>query len=269
VRDLSVYDHGVMEIAFENQKEAGKRTDRVRGKSGAFREMKIPVARTPEALDRLGYVCERLGVDISPERAAKRFKMVTDFRELFRHNKWMKPTQEDYVMRRLADEGVGFVSSDWSSIIFRDVTGGWKKRYHNYPVHPGDPPGASTMYSVQNEVDVTALTLKVSMTEGIFDILGVALNVDDSWDRDDEHVLLATNGKSFIPAIRNLRSKGFLDLDLRIYSDNDVKEGLFRWIKREDPLLKYRPFQVFWNVYPGQKDFGVERSKIRVKKAVL
>jgi hypothetical protein len=278
MRRIGVYDEAANLAAHRNTMSIRRKIGRAARELTGGRSDRLPSpaavpASSPAALRRLGYLNERLGLALGPHEAASRLRVVADLRDLFRANPWMRPTEERWMMTRLADQGIGFLSADRTHIVFRDTTDTWSRRYFNYKVHGMDVPGASKMYFATSRVDRLAPRLNLSMTEGIFDALAVAYHQEPgSMDRGDT-IVASANGKGFPWLIKSVRRMGFLDLNVRIYSDSDVPVGVYRWILTGDPLLDARNFEVLYNDCGasggGKTDFGVPPDRVKVRRASI
>ncbi len=268
IRNLRVTGDVAVRFAHKNSIKANKTRKKARASiSGpsVFRDITLPMSDSKEAMIKLEYVQDRLGVNISLFDAIHRYKMVLDLRDLYKVNPWMEMQEEDYMMSMLADDGIGFLSIDKSTIVFRDVHGWkWNKRYYNYNIH-GYIPGSSSVYTISKEVDLLSRKIEVVIAEGIFDVLGTALNVlNPGWEDDKNLFIINATGKSFVKSINLIRSYGFLNMRLRIFSDDDVHDGFFRKIKQRDPVLYRERIEINRNVL--KKDFGYPKDKIKVKR---
>lgn len=268
VRDLRVNNDTVVRFAHKNsltiKAQRKKAKVSITGPS-MFRDIIIPMSDDEESLTKLDYVCNRLGRDISLFDAVHRYKMVLNLRDLYQENPWMEMQEDDWVMTMLANDGIGFLSIDKSMIIYRDVHGWkWPKRYFNYNVH-GNMPDSSAIYTIGKEVDLLSKKIIVIIAEGVFDVMGVALNVlPDGWEDDKNLFIINAAGKSYVKSINLIRSYGFLDMDLRIYTDKDVHDNFFRKIKKFDPILYRNKIEINRNTI--KSDFGHCKEDIKVQR---
>jgi len=227
-----------------------------------FREIKLPIVENSSSKERLEYLNERMEIDISLETAVNQYKLVTDLRELFRLNSWLEMTEDKSKMKDLAEEGIGFLSRDNSIIIFRDMYGDWNKRYQNYNLYNNVSHMSSTLYSIGKDIEVVS-NPSINIAEGVFDIIGVHEAIDNS----SNDIFLGVSGKSFGAGINRIHALGFLDSNINIYSDNDVKPAFYKKLKKGNRLLKYAKMIVYYNTI--QDDFGVPSNQIKTRRVII
>ena len=266
MRSLGIYDSDALSFAHGNSMRIKKLRYNVTGKeTGKLREIVNPIVKSDEAYEKVDYCNNRLGLDLDLETWVRDYKLVSDFRKLFSVNKWMQMTEDKDKMAELADEGVGFISSDNSAIIFRDMYNNWHKRYCIYNVYKTHLPDFSTSYAPTCIINSLEEKVDVNLTEGIFDIIGVREHIKQTSHRPQ--IYLSCNGKSYINSVNIIAKKGFLDQHIRIYSDNDVPLYKFQNMKQYNPVMKISSMEVFYNTL--SKDFGVPLSKIKIKRTML
>ena len=95
LRSIGVYNDKAITLAYKNKLDArDKLKKEFKDLYGSYKIVqkvpKIPISNTDIAKYNLEYLSNRLDFDITPELAAKQFKIITDFRELFKANKWIK-----------------------------------------------------------------------------------------------------------------------------------------------------------------------------------
>jgi len=261
-RDIKVLNLDALKLSHKNTTAFNKSGRRIKTTGSSLQPLLIPISRSKESSIKLDYLRDRLNLDISPRDAVSKFKVITDFRKLFERNKWLKITEKERMMKRLNRDGLGFLSSDNSHIIFRDINDEWDKRYFNYKIYNDDILGTSLTYSIASEIDAMEIGLEVSISEGIFDIISIS-----QLNNDNSSAYFASNGKSFKTVINKIRNKGFLDVKPNFYPDDDVNISFFKWLKKEDPILRNKMLSVFYNSIG--KDFGVEQSKIKIRKVLI
>jgi len=107
--------------------------------------------------------------------------------------------------------------------------------------------------------------IEVVMTEGFFDIVSVYNNFYREKDNLNR-VFTAINGKGFNLFPSTLMRMGFLNMNLVIYSDNDISLDDYRRILM---MYKYKSVRIIFNKFEGQKDFGVKSELILPKQFKL
>lgn len=221
---------------------------------------------------KLDYLEERFGRSLDIGNL-KDLKIVFDIIKFLQVNKCEKVLEyyseyENRVqfMKNMNSGSVGFLSADTNYLNIRHIKpmayrqGDIPRRYHmenlNRPLDLGNK-----VYYVGNSLDILTPTLNVIMTEGVFDIASVFLNIYDGL-KNPNTIFVAANGKTFNLPILNLRRLGFLSINLDIYSDADVELHKYKYsLNRE----LFERINIHYNVKEGQKDFGVPLDKIKQK----
>ena len=109
-------------------------------------------------------------------------------------------------------------------------------------------------------LDITK-TVNVFVAEGPFDVLGIKYNV---FPDVPNSVFIAGRGKAYDKIIFFLiETYGLYDLSINFFPDKDVSDYSI-----ESIIYNLAPYgfacKVYRNTYPGEKDFGVPMSRIRV-----
>jgi hypothetical protein len=241
------------------------------GRSDKLPSPKLVPASGESTLQKLKYLNDRLGLKVKPFEAANKLKLVPDLRALFRANPWMKPTEEKFMMTRLADDGLGFMSADKTHIIFRDTTNKWNKRYFNYKIHNLDIPSASKLYFISNKINLLSPKFTIVAAEGIFDAIAVAYHHEPDTFKSDSMLVAGASGKGYPWLIKSIRKMGFLDLKVKIYSDSDVDISYYKWLIGDDPLLNSGNIEIYYNDYKKEdkhkRDFGVPSDHVKIRRA--
>jgi len=271
IRNLKITNDIAIRFAHKNSINASKIYKKVKTSitgPSKFRDILIPITDDTESIEKLEYVQDRLGVKISLQDAVNRYKMILNLEELWKCNHWMKMQENPQMMRMLADYGVGFLSIDKSKIIFRDVYGwNWSKRYFNYNIH-GYIPDSSSIYTISKNINLLSTNMEVIIAEGILDVMGIALNIlPAGWENNQNLFIINAAGKSYVKSINLVRSYGFLDFNLRIFTDNDVNNGFFIKIKKRDPILYRKKIEINRNIFSKKEnDFGLPLHKIKLQR---
>ena len=212
---------------------------------------------------KLRYVENRLGVELKYEDLP-RFKIILSLEDFITMNALPLNTKSGmaYYLER---DYVGFLSADTSYIVFRNTKED-KYRYVNYPVFSNSDKWGSKAYILPSQFDIMANDIEFNVTEGVFDILGCYFNIKNQESKNTLYG--AVNGAGYLGFIRKVLSLGFIDnLNINIYSDRDKSVG---WYRSMDELKNlYKSLSIWYNHYPGQKDIGVPKEFIDVRKIKL
>lgn len=213
------------------------------------------------------YFNNRYGTNYSNESLIRAFRAVTDPIQFFKDNNIKVPDGIfDY------SNAIGFISSDSSHIVFRDISGKSKKRYNNLNLFPYDDISSiSKTYNIPTDIDIMKEKVTLVITEGIFDIIGV---YNHFYNNEKNMIFAAACGKAYNAVILNYIRMGFLNLDIVIYSDADVNINFYRSLKSNSPYLKNSKITVFYNdLYEQEtgygKDYGVRKEDIKLKKIII
>lgn len=207
---------------------------------------------------KLNYLNNRLGIDLVKQDLMS-FKVINSLEELIILNKLDYLLDNDKFYRMMVNvdkNAVGFISSDNNYVTFRFINSTNKLRYlHlslNYPYDIG-----YKFFSIKKQVSLLEPVLKVKLTEGPLDLISVYKNfyIPNTTDT----LFVAVNGKGFNLIPKLLNRMGFLNLDMQIYSDMDVKKNFY--LDRID-LFRLEKFLLTYNIFEGEKDFGVVKEKI-------
>ena len=213
------------------------------------------------------YLNKRYKTDFSEDYIVKKFKAVTDSVQFFNLNHLNQISFSNFDYQK----AIGFISSDSSHIVYRDLTGQQKTRYNNLCLNP-DLEESSKVYNISTTVDVMAPSVDLIITEGIFDIIGVYSHFYK--DNDENKIFAASCGKSFLTVILKYIRMGFLNLNIIIYSDADVNISFYKSMKNRSPYLKNAKITVYYNdLYDPNtgfgKDYGCPIEEIKLKKFII
>ena len=226
------------------------------------RDMFYDSFNTNQAQTSLNYFNNRYGCNLSEEYVTNKFKAVLSAPEFFkRNNIYASLNQYDF------NNVIGFVSSDASHIVFRDTSGMQQRRYFNLNLCNIDDDVASKIYNISSDLDIMSDSVKLVITEGIFDIIGVYLHFYKDTPNEKNTIFAAACGKGFNTVITRFTRMGFLNLDVSIYSDADVGIDFYKNLKQSSPFLKNSRLNIFYNTI--EKDFGVPLNRLNLKKAIV
>ena len=105
------------------------------------------------------------------------------------------------------------------------------------------------------------------MTEGIFDIIGIYLAEYKDTEKETNAIFAAACGKGYNAVINHFIRKGFLNLKIIIYSDNDVSREKLLEIKDSNYIIRNQPITVYYNEL--SKDVGVPKEQIKLRRMVI
>jgi hypothetical protein len=210
----------------------------------------------------LAYFNSRFNTDLSLEYVNSKFKCICDLQTFFKKEGIYPPSGFDY------SNAIGFVSSDDSHVICRDITGKQQRRYTNVNiVGDGNDDSISKIYTISAGIDILCPKVSLVITEGIFDIIGIYLAKYKDTPEESNAIFSAGCGKSYSSVIEKFIGKGFLNMDVIIYSDSDVGIDYFQEMLKADPYASKLGITVFYN--SKSKDCGVPRDQIALVKAAI
>ena len=229
------------------------------------KNLNIPIAESTKTNKvKLNYINKRLGTKLTFEDLVK-YKINLDLYELLDFNNVQQMTCKENLQDYLAEIFLGFVSYDNNYVILRNIS---KKhltdiRYYNYNIF-NVYENTKKFYIIPNEVDLLSERITIILSEGIFDILGVYFNIENQDNKNK--VYGAVCGTGYNNVIDTIIRMGFLDIDLKIYADNDQDNNLYLSIKRKfDNFINH--MEVYTN--SSNKDFGDWSKEVTIRKQVL
>lgn len=222
---------------------------------------------------KLDYLNRRLGANFTVEDSIS-YKLILDL-ETFIYgnnidpflvfaNREMDRQKSLWMLQHFNENYIGFLSASNNVITCRYIGQDPRfRRYHKIILNPNNKnpasfymkPGAASLYDER--------PIKLHISEGIFDILGVYLMNPDP---DERTIYAASCGFGPNTIIEYVVRNGLAqDLELHIYCDNDKTDNEVR------NLLLRRPEVLAWvrgdiyfhrNQYQGEKDYGVSQDHI-------
>lgn len=232
-----------------------------------FKKQNLKYPELNDGLATQNYFNNRYGVNLSSSYITNKFKAILDAEAFFTaNNLHINMGQFDF------KNSIGFVSSDTSHAVFRDITGLQQKRYSNLNLFQDD--AGSKIYNISSDINLTEKKVKLVITEGIFDIIGVYLHFYKDTEEEQNTIFAAACGKGYNAVISHFARMGFLDLEVIIYSDGDVDLYKFKEIKKNSIYIKNSKLTIFYNdLYDpttgSGKDFGIPKDCIKLRKVVL
>lgn len=213
---------------------------------------------------KLKYINQRLGLNLSFQDCLDN-KIILNLFDLFRCNPHLKYTRDPRIVKELNDSFLGFISVDncfanMRKINDNPVNQAIDKRYINYVIY--DKYNNTQKYYVP-PVEINRSIpgrVKLHIAEGPFDILSIKYNCRKEINGN---IYASIGGNTYLNTLLTfINSYGIINLEVHIYLDNDVYED--KLIKTLiNTLSVYNiPIFIHHNIFPGEKDFGVDISRI-------
>lgn len=215
------------------------------------------------------YFLERFKVNITNNYIIDKFKCILNPIQFIKDN-------NIYIDKKIKfdfSKAIGFISSDGSHVIFRNIDKNSQgQRYYNLNINNSDE--SSKIYNISSNVDIMSKKIKLVITEGIFDIIGVYLHFYKDKVPDDNIIFAAACGKGYSAVINKFIKMGFLNMDIEIYSDGDVEPYFYKNMIKSSPYLKNFKFTVYYNnlydpITKNGKDYGVPKEQIQLRKVLI
>jgi hypothetical protein len=268
LRDLNIFNSDLSVSILE----ANKSIKNISGNQKVSFKKHTPILNKIETnftQNAVNYFNNRYGFNYDNAYIVDKFKAITNSYQFFVDNRIQVPV--DRYNRYLYDfnNSIGFLSSDGSHIIFRDITGQQLKRYYNFNMFGDDDKSTSNkIYNIKSAVDIMSDEINLVITEGVFDIIGVYEHFyKERVEGQNNYIFAAAAGKGYNAVIAHYIRMGFLNLNITIYSDADVDPSFFRELKSNSFYLKNTPLTIFYNT--KEKDFGIPRDMISLKKVII
>ena len=211
---------------------------------------------------KLHYINKRLGSNLTYIDCIN-LKIVLNLRDLFSCNS-LSYTRDKRIISQLDSAFIGFLSYDNAFLNMRKISDKIQlhksidKRYVNYNI-VNKYDNTCRFYAIPIEVNLI-YPIHLHIAEGPFDILSIYLNI-----RKDHYnnVFAAVGGSGYKGLIRYfIQLFKTPNLIIHIYPDNDQSRNTILDIS--DYLYPFGyEFYIHRNSYPGEKDFGVDPSRIQ------
>lgn len=264
LRNLSLYDQNLI-IGIDKVGKENSKINRKKFRSSIYkRKLKIPVSKDSKSNRlKLAYINGRLGTKLTYEDLPK-YKIILSLYDLLDYNKITFTTCKKGMEDTLDSCFIGFVSFDNNYIVMRNLskTALNGMRYHNYNIF-NNYDNTKKFYIVPQAVDVMQLSTTVVITEGIFDLLSVYFNYEE---HNNQKIFTSVCGIGYNNVIQELIRLGFLDINLKIYGDNDQDIKLYKNLRSE-----FSPFINKVELYTNTayKDFGDVRNPVNIRKSII
>lgn len=270
---LGIYDVDFFKILEEVNKENIKNYKKNKSISKAnpilisSNNYKTPNTIYEDYRDKLIYLKSRINQNISLDIIQK-YKVILSIYDFLDYNNIYNYSQKEEFMDILDKNYIGFLSIDNNFIILRKIDDNNNlMRFFDYNIL-GKEENKLKLYSISNEVDIFSSNITLHIGEGYFDIINVERLLKDKIEYN-KNIFCSVGGKNFNNVINYFYSLGFLNMNINIYSDNDVSmEDYQKMFRSNKNLSMLKPkINIYYNGVKCEKDFGVK--EIEFKKNVL
>ena len=226
-------------------------------------------SKNPISEKKKDYINQRLGLNLSYEDLYN-LKINLDLMELLKLNEIKISQDKEYYYTNLSNFGISFLSAYNDYVIVRDVSKSkrLKKRYTNINIFDSYD-NVTKAYCIPTNIDILdPEPCIINISEGVFDILSVRYNLKQP--KNKNKIYLAACGSGIIKTLMSyIQQYGLLNCKINIYSDSDVSLDKYRKLEVLKPYLKTPDITIHYNDMPGEKDFGVPKSRIKEIKTKL
>lgn len=247
------------------KENGGKKYSLKVSKRGKVYKWILPEA-TSKFKYKLDYINKRLGINMDGE-FYRRSRIILDFHKFYNINK-LDIKINDKFSNLIQNQFVGFLSANGTHIWMRNILDNGEIRWYKQPIIKSSE--SKNFYSIENSIDImTEDIININLSEGVFDCLSIWKNLNNDSIND---INIAVGSSDYIPMINHLISLGFIgsNIILNIYSDNDGNNTTSSSYHRKTLKVYNQLFggiNLYYNII--NKDCGVPRNKIRLKKEVL
>lgn len=259
LRELDLYDNNLSSSLIQyNNSSIRKIKKSLRLKNNKL-DIKNPnVKDTKLAEDKRKYLNERLGVDLSFQEWTE-LKVVFNLIELLMENNLKEFTSAKETIMSLHANYVGFLTTANEFVNCRCIYPEGQ-RYYKYTLKEiiGD---TKKMYIIPTEVDLLSTEkITINIAEGVFDILGIYLNLSDNHERQ---IYSAVCGCGFQTVVTYFIQSGLFGDNVRVnlFSDKD-KDKLFynKLVEQISPFVG----EIYLYYNAKGKDYGVPKEEIEL-----
>ena len=187
-------------------------------------------------------------------------------------NRIDKLTRHKNIVDEFDRSFLGFLSMDNSYLVLRNLRPGKvyekiDKRYQNYNIF-GKLDNSKRNYVIPTQVNtLDPNPIHIHIAEGTFDILSVFFNLRGQ--NPYQNIYSTIGGNQYLNQVKMfLTEYGLFNSIFHLYIDNDVPQYKIDVVKKELTNLKI-PLYIHWNGYIGEKDFGVNPSRISERVQVV
>lgn len=212
---------------------------------------------------KMDYISKRLGIPWGLPECIEN-KVILNLNDLIKSNQ-LNITRDPRIVEALDSNFLGFISYDNAFCNMRNLELGevYKtidKRYINYNIYDQLDNTHKFYIPPVNINPNSYMPIKIHIAEGPFDILSIKYNLVRELDNN---IYIGITGSGYKGILRFILTElALINIELHLYPDNDMKPNVIY-----DLCEFLRPFQfpiyVHHNDYPGEKDFGVPRGRIK------
>lgn len=170
---------------------------------------------------KVEYLANRLRMDINNDML-KNYRIVLNFSKFLEMNNIKNPRVNDMLITEIDREGIGFVSTDKTSIQFRNFHQNESIGLRRFNIiHLYQNVKRPFFYSPPMAIDVLSLRPHIAVSESAFNIINIQ---NYFYGKDNPNVVLGASAskKGFARTIQALiNMTGFVSGNLDIYPDND------------------------------------------------
>lgn len=259
LKSMGVYDLQLSSSLTKHNKIATKAHKKSLGNiTKKIKNIVIPSPANTEAnIQKLKYIRERLGVKFSIKELLE-YRVIFNMSQFLEVNK-LDPLIEDWKIKGLDRDYIGFLSVNKDRVIFRDVTNKNKLRYIKHPLVP-QLDNSDKMYALPGSIGLMSKNpININFAEGTFDILGVYNHI---FNKDTTNNLyMAILDAAYPVALKYFLSRGVLgsNVTINIFSDQDKSPYYYSELAEH-----FKPWVKTINLYYNElsKDFGVPKEEI-------
>lgn len=259
---MKIFNKGVM----QNIKKMGFKENDI--------QLSLPLVEDNDsnAIKKL-YLEKRLGVSFTYEELTK-LKTVFSLKQFLIKNDIQSITVKPDKARELNNNYIGWLTIRNEKINFRQVLNSHYKRYEKYNVYNGLD-NTQKFYTIPTSINITSNDpIYIVVSEGILDLWGAYYHIFN--ERTDNMIYSAACGSGYVNVIKYFIRQGLIDnIQLIILSDNEPHRTVSYYKKSFKDISEWvDTITIYYNDYINdkgivEKDFGVPKSKIKVKKIML
>lgn len=267
---LSLYDDEVDMLAKEHQTNMTRQFGSKGLRVSDIKKIKLlPPLNNAYTRAKLNYLNNRLGIKLTQEDIFK-YKIVFNLKDFLSYNNIKTLTRNPKVIDELDELYVGFLSTNNEFINFRIIDDSlinkYRKRYENYNLLDSHE-NTRRFITVKQKINLMK-DIDIISCEGPLDLIGIHQHVYNKEDKNK--IFVANMGMSAESLMNYFIKRGVIFNRLKIFGDGDVNLEYYRNLKKKLGY-KYRAgeIEVFYNVYKGEKDFGVPKERIKLRSYIL
>ena len=264
--EWGIYDNNISQELIYHNRKCSKSTKNNRYYNYTSLNIRNIITDSETTRIKLDYINNRLGTQFSLQDLSN-LKICLNLLDVLNGNYIQTFTRDPRVVEQLNNNFLGFLSIDNTSINMRRlcdeglVINTIDKRYVNYKIVDNFDT-SNRFYTVPTKVDLcSSQRLKIHIAEGPFDILSIYTNLRNR----EPGIYTSIAGSNYLGiTFYMLNTFKIPYFELHYYPDNDesgsneVMERMVRYLKPFNC-----PIYIHRNMFPGEKDFGVDPNHIK------